>query len=190
MVMSAGWQGWVTLALIVLMLVALIAEIAPPYIVMMGTLIIFIPLGILDLEQALHGFNDEAVLSVAVLFVVAKGAKNKLFSYGVTTNFFLSYVTIFLFPGIELSGGLECVSKLMFKTPKTDKVNKLMVKHGNSIVWILLRFTIPVAIFSAFLANIPLVAMMIPPITEFSRKVSTCNFSVKTRHFLLWNPCI
>eukprot|EP00250_Pteridium_aquilinum_P001663 c11867_g1_i1 orf=350-1390(+) len=147
MVLAVTWQGWVTLALIMLMLVALIAEMAPPYLVMMGTLITFLPLGILDLEQALHGFNDDAVISVGVLFVVAKG--------------------------IELSGGLEYVSKLMFKTPKTEeKVSKLIGKHGNSIVWILLKFTIPVAIFSAFLANIPLVAMMIPPITEFSRKVN------------------
>ncbi|KAG0572786.1 hypothetical protein KC19_VG125000, partial [Ceratodon purpureus] len=67
----------------------------------MGILIIFIPLGILSIEEAFHGFADDAMLSVAVLFIVAK-----------------------------------------------------------------------VAIFSAFLANIPLVAMMIPPIIEYSKKVN------------------
>lgn len=73
MVTDVGWEGWVTLALIVLMLVALVAELAPPYLVMMGILVLFIPLGILDLEEALHGFNDPAVLAIAVLFIVAKG---------------------------------------------------------------------------------------------------------------------
>jgi hypothetical protein len=67
------WQGWTTLSLIGAMLVALVAEMAPPYMVMMGTLIIFLPLGILDIYEAFQGFADEAMLSVAVLFVVARG---------------------------------------------------------------------------------------------------------------------
>lgn len=46
-----------------------------------------------------------------------------------------------------------------------------MWKSENSITWVLLKFSVPVAIFSAFLANIPLVAMMIPPIVEYSKKV-------------------
>ncbi|KAI5083660.1 hypothetical protein GOP47_0003403 [Adiantum capillus-veneris] len=147
MVIDVGWEGWATLALILLMLVALVAELAPPYLVMMGTVILFIPLGILNLEQALHGFNDPAVLAIAVLFIVAKG--------------------------IELSGGLEYVSKIMFQTKKVElKPGQRFKKSDSSVVWILLRFTVPVALFSAFLANIPLVAMMIPPIVEFSRRVS------------------
>ncbi|MCO5605116.1 hypothetical protein L7F22_059296 [Adiantum nelumboides] len=147
MVTDVGWEGWVTVALILLMLVALLAELAPPYLVMMGTLILFIPLDILNLEQALHGFNDPAVLAIAVLFVVAKG--------------------------IELSGGLEYVSKIMFQTKRVElKPGQRLKKSDNSVVWILLRFTVPVALFSAFLANIPLVAMMIPPIVEFSRRVN------------------
>ncbi|MCO5557907.1 hypothetical protein L7F22_011480 [Adiantum nelumboides] len=147
MVTDIGWEGWVTLALILLMLVALVAELAPPYLVMMGTLILFIPLDILNLEQALHGFNDPAVLAIAVLFVVAKG--------------------------IELSGGLEYVSKIMFQIKRVElKPGQRLKKSDNSVVWILLRFTVPVALFSAFLANIPLVAMMIPPIVEFSRRVN------------------
>lgn len=67
------WQGWTTLSLVGCMLVALVAELAPPYMVMMGTLIIFLPLGILTVEDAFHGFADEAMLAVGVLFIVAKG---------------------------------------------------------------------------------------------------------------------
>lgn len=72
-VSQVQWQGWTTIGLIVIMLIALVAEMAPPYLVMMGILIIFVPLGILTIEEAFYGFADEAMLSVAVLFIVAKG---------------------------------------------------------------------------------------------------------------------
>ncbi|XP_024545096.1 putative sulfur deprivation response regulator [Selaginella moellendorffii] len=137
------WEGWVTLTLIGIMLAALVLEIAPPYLVMTGTLILFLPLNILTLDQALHGFGDHAVLSIGVLFIVAKG--------------------------IEQSGGLEYVSRLLFRADD-DKKEDNPAKQGN-IVGVMLKFTVPVAIFSAFLANIPLVAMMIPPIVEFAKKV-------------------
>ena len=55
------------------MLVCLVLEAGPPDMIMMGTLICFIPLGILNVEQALHGFSDNAMLSIGVLFIVAKG---------------------------------------------------------------------------------------------------------------------
>ncbi|KAL3692096.1 hypothetical protein R1sor_005747 [Riccia sorocarpa] len=144
-----GWHAYTVLGLLGCMLISLVAELAPPYLVMMGTLVVLLALSILDVEAALHGFADEAMLSVAVLFVVAKG--------------------------IEQSGGLEYVASVLFKTP--DKTKEMLSslrpsKTKGSIVWILLKFSVPVAIFSAFLANIPLVAMMIPPIVEFGKKVN------------------
>ncbi|KAL2621959.1 hypothetical protein R1flu_002164 [Riccia fluitans] len=144
-----GWQAYTVLGLIGCMLISLVAELAPPYLVMMGTLVVLLALSILDVESALHGFADEAMLSVAVLFVVAKG--------------------------IEQSGGLEYVASVLFRTP--DKTKEMLSslrpsKTKGSIVWVLLKFSVPVAIFSAVLANIPLVAMMIPPIVQFGNKVN------------------
>ncbi|CAM6093297.1 unnamed protein product [Calypogeia fissa] len=144
-----GWQGWVVLGLVGFMLVALVAELAPPHLVMMGVLIICLALSIIDIKAAFHGFSDEAILSVAVLFVVARG--------------------------IEMSGGLEYVASVLFRAPKKSKPMRLgrtPSRTEGSIVWVLLKFCVPVAIFSAFLANIPLVAMMIPPILEFGNKVN------------------
>lgn len=68
-----GWQGWVVLGLVGFMLFVLVAELAPPHLAMMGTLLICLALKIIDIKAAFHGFSDEAMLSVAVLFVVAKG---------------------------------------------------------------------------------------------------------------------
>ncbi len=74
--------------------------------------------------------------------------------------------------GIELSGGLEYVSSFMFSTKKIIvKPGQRVWKSAKSVVWVLLKLSLPVAIFSAFLANIPLVAMMIPPIVEYAKKV-------------------
>ncbi|XP_024377736.1 putative sulfur deprivation response regulator isoform X3 [Physcomitrium patens] len=146
-VSQVQWQGWTTIGLVALMLISLVAELAPPYMIMMGILIIFIPLEILTIEEAFHGFADEAMLAVAILFIVAKG--------------------------IEQSGGLEYVSSMLFSTKKDIiKPGQHITKTKNSIVWVLVKFTVPVALFSAFLANIPLVAMMIPPIVEYSKKVN------------------
>ena len=75
---AVGWEGWVTLGLVLVMLVLLVAEVGPPYMVMMGILIVFIPLGIIDIQDALHGFSDPAMLSIAVLFIVAKGLTKQL----------------------------------------------------------------------------------------------------------------
>lgn len=71
--MAEGWQAWTCLAMIFGMLICLVLEAGPPDMIMMGTLICFIPLGILNVEQALHGFSDNAMLSIGVLFIVAKG---------------------------------------------------------------------------------------------------------------------
>ena len=82
--------------------------------------------------------------------------------------------------GIEQSGGLEYVSSVLFSTKKNiNKPGQRVWKSANSIVWVLVKFSVPVAIFSAFLANIPLVAMMIPPIVEFSKKVGTVLLQIK-----------
>jgi Na+/H+ antiporter NhaD/arsenite permease-like protein len=82
---------------------------------------------------------------------------------------------------------LEYVSSLLFSTKKdVMKPGQRIWKTKDSIVWVLLKFTVPVAIFSAFLANIPLVAMMIPPIIEYSKKVSF-YFRNKVLFFLLPN---
>jgi len=87
--------------------------------------------------------------------------------------------------GIEQSGGLEYVSSLLFNTKKdVMKPGQKIWKTKDSIVWVLVKFTVPVAIFSAFLANIPLVAMMIPPIVEYSKKV--LDFT-KTSSHLIWH---
>lgn len=84
---------------------------------------------------------------------------------------------------------MEYVSKVLFSTKKKVlKPGEVPSKSANSIVWVLLKFCIPVGLFSAFLANIPLVAMMIPPIVEFGTKVTQDSYIGYTMNsfFKIW----
>jgi di/tricarboxylate transporter len=67
-----GLDGWLTLAIIVLLVVALVREVAQPALVMLaGTMILFL-LGIVDAEEAFAGFSNEAPFVIASLLVVAR----------------------------------------------------------------------------------------------------------------------
>ncbi|MCB0298863.1 MAG: anion permease, partial [Calditrichaeota bacterium] len=73
--MEAGWEAWVTVGVILLMLVALIRDIARTDLVILGALAILLVFGILTPEQAFGGFSNKAVLAVGALFVVAAGVQ-------------------------------------------------------------------------------------------------------------------
>lgn len=65
------WQGWFTLAVIVAALVAMAREMAPPHLVLVGALAVLAGVGILTPKETFGGFSNEALATVAALFVVA-----------------------------------------------------------------------------------------------------------------------
>lgn len=67
------WEQIVTLLVIVVMLVAMAKEIAPPDMLMMGCVAFFITTRIITLEEGVEGFANTGMLTVAVLFAVAAG---------------------------------------------------------------------------------------------------------------------
>lgn len=67
------WQSIVTLLMIVGMLVAMAKEVAPPDMIMMLVVALFIPMGIITVEEGIEGFANKGMLTVAVLFAVAAG---------------------------------------------------------------------------------------------------------------------
>ncbi|EGD83649.1 TrkA-C [Salpingoeca rosetta] len=69
------WQGIVTLCLLGVMLVAMAKELAPPDMLMMGILVLFVPMGIITINEAVEGFSNTGMLTVAVLFPVAAGVQ-------------------------------------------------------------------------------------------------------------------
>ncbi|CAJ1338827.1 unnamed protein product [Effrenium voratum] len=65
-----SWQAWLVLGLILSSLVLLFMEVSSPDQVMMGTLCILWNCGIVSTQQALDGFSNTGLVSIAALFIV------------------------------------------------------------------------------------------------------------------------
>lgn len=68
-------EGWAVLAVILVCLILLVSTSISVDIVLFGALAIIFIAGILPAEQALSGFSNEGMLTVAVLYIVAAGLK-------------------------------------------------------------------------------------------------------------------
>lgn len=67
------WQGWFSLALTFSALAILLLTSASPHMVMMGALVLLSVAGVLDADEALLGFANPGLITVAAMFVVAAG---------------------------------------------------------------------------------------------------------------------
>jgi len=67
------WQGWLSLGLVGAVLALLIATRLRPHVVMLAALTILVTTGVLSAGQALAGFANEGLATVAAMFVVAGG---------------------------------------------------------------------------------------------------------------------
>lgn len=68
-------EGYISVAVILLMIVALIKEVARPGLVLFAALVVFIAADILTSEEALAGFSNKGMITVALLFLVSEGFK-------------------------------------------------------------------------------------------------------------------
>ena len=71
--MPAAYHAWFTLAVIVVTLVVLVKNWAPPDLLFLSGTALLALVGIITPGQAFAGFANEGMLTVAVLFVVAAG---------------------------------------------------------------------------------------------------------------------
>ena len=68
-----AWEGWITLAAVAAMAFALIRNLAAPDIILLGTLALLATLGIVSPGDAVAGFGNEGLITVATLFIVVAG---------------------------------------------------------------------------------------------------------------------
>ncbi len=66
-----GFQGWLTIVVVVAVFACLLWERLSPAWLLLAAVMVLLLGGVLDVSQALSGFTNSAVLTVAVLFVVA-----------------------------------------------------------------------------------------------------------------------
>lgn len=131
------WQGWFTLALTVGVLLTLIAiPRLSADLVLMAALLMLSLIGILEPGEALSGFSNPGLMTVAAMFIVAAG--------------------------IRSSGGVDLVVDAVLGRPAGPRRA-------------LLRLMLPVAGFSAFINNTPVVATMIPAVSQWARRLREPN---------------
>ena len=70
---STDWHAWFTLGVIIVMVVALLREIARPELILVGALGLLLLAGIVGPEDAFKGFANPAVFTIGALYVVATG---------------------------------------------------------------------------------------------------------------------
>lgn len=72
---AQGWQPWVALVLLVLLLAGLMKSSIPPDGLMLGVAVLGALLGIISPDDVFSGFANTGMLTVAALFVVAAGLR-------------------------------------------------------------------------------------------------------------------
>src|SRR5210317_743077 len=68
-------SGYIALGVILLMIVALVREMLRPGLILFSALVIFLATDILTAEEALSGFSNVGMITVALLFLVSEGVK-------------------------------------------------------------------------------------------------------------------
>lgn len=71
-----GWQGWLTLIVLILMVAAMVRELASPDIVLMGGLFTVAAAGVLTPAETFAGFSNESVATVGALLVMATALRD------------------------------------------------------------------------------------------------------------------
>ncbi|MES1914721.1 MAG: hypothetical protein MHM6MM_006767 [Cercozoa sp. M6MM] len=124
-------QSWLTIGVVAVSLVVMIADL-PPELVLLAATVALVQLGVITESEAWEGFSNNGVLTVGVLFTVAKGIEN---------------------------------------TGAVDMVFKKVLGRPTNLEGALFKMLVPVAIFSAFLNNTPVVAIMIPILESWSKRI-------------------
>lgn len=70
------WQGWLSIALTLSVLTVLFTTRLGPDMVLMGALVVLLASGVLTPDEALAGFANSGLMTVAAMFVVAAGIRS------------------------------------------------------------------------------------------------------------------
>ena len=67
-----GWEGWFTLVVVVATVTVLAREVIAPALAVLGAVVVLLLAGVIDGEQALSGFSNEAPIVVGALLILAR----------------------------------------------------------------------------------------------------------------------
>lgn len=132
-----GWEAWITLVTVVLMVAVLARNIVGPEVVLLGAMTLLMTLGVFsekfpEPRTLVAGFGNAGLVTVGVLYVVAAG--------------------------LTQTGAMQLITAPLLGRPRN-------AASAQS------RIIFPVAALSAFLNNTPIVAMLVPVINDWSKKI-------------------
>lgn len=126
-----SWDAWVTLVVVIVMIGVLLKESLSPSASVLGAAIVLLLAGVLTPQQAFSGFSNPAPITVAALYILARG--------------------------VDKTGALQ-------------PIVSWLLGHGNGRRASLAKLLLPAAGASAFLNNTPIVAMLVPPVSDWAHR--------------------
>lgn len=125
-------DAWITSAVLLGVLGMLIGTRKSPDSIMLGGLGVLLITGVLTPAEALRGFSNEGIITIAVLYCVAAGLRE--------------------------TGAMDWVTHRVLGQPGNVRSAQI-------------RIMIPIATMSAFMNNTPLVAIVLPVVNDWARRL-------------------
>lgn len=72
---SVSWEGWLTLGTVFLLFLGLTRSTAPPDVLFLGATALLALFGIITPKEAVAGFSNSGMITVALMFIVAAGLR-------------------------------------------------------------------------------------------------------------------
>ncbi len=70
-----GWEAWLTIGVVASVFIVLVRGVAPPDVVLWGGTVLVTIFGIIEVDDALVGFSNPGMLTVAALFMITAGLR-------------------------------------------------------------------------------------------------------------------
>jgi di/tricarboxylate transporter len=151
---ALGWPAWLTLAVVVVTVLAMIRDWVSPAVAVFGADVVLLVAGVTTAQQAFSGFSNPAPITVAALFVVARAVeKTGALQPLVRGVLGASDADV----GDDGDGGDPGESGP--PTPRTNGDRRRLS-----------RLLLPTAASSAVLNNTPVVAMLAPQVADWAQK--------------------
>jgi di/tricarboxylate transporter len=125
-------QAWTAVGVVLACLGLLLFTASAPELILLGGVVVLLLFGVLTPEQALGGFSNQGMITVALMYVVVAG--------------------------IRETGGVDMLVHHVLGRPK-------------SLRGALLRLVAPVTTVSGFMNNTPLVAIFLPAILTWAKRL-------------------
>ncbi len=146
------WEAAATLLVITVTIVAMVRDVVPPTVAIVGGTVVLLIIGVIDGEQALSGFSNPAPFTIAALYVVAgafsrTGAIQPVLYRALKTDRSDRALLGRLLPPVALASALTNNTPIV--AVLVPEISAWAYRHGRSVS----RFLMPLS-FAAILGGI------------------------------------